>query len=91
MLKTSPQLAITLPAIGVDNSEVVRSSGRNDRKLAKSDFIKLVRGAEEPGFLTSDARQAFTQLKQALPRPQSSDILTLSTISELRLTPLPMP
>ena len=65
MLKTSPQLSDALPATGIDNSEVVRSSGRNKKKLAKSDFTKPVRRAEEPSFLTSNTRQAFTQLRQA--------------------------
>ena len=65
MLKTSLQLAGALPATGVNNSEVVRSSGRNQGKSAKSDFTKPVCRAEEPSFLTSDTRQTFTQLRQA--------------------------
>ena len=65
MLKMSLQLAGTVPATGVDNSEVIGSSSRNDEKSAKSGFIKPVQGAEEPSFLTSDTGQAFTQLKQA--------------------------
>ena len=56
MLKTSFQPADALPAIGVDNSEVVRSGGRNNRKLAKYDFSKPVHGVEKPSFLTPDAR-----------------------------------
>ena len=60
MLKTSPQLASTLLAIGIDNSEVVSSSDRNNKKSAKSDFTKPMHKAEEPSFLTSDTRQAFT-------------------------------
>ena len=54
-----------LPATGVDDSKVVRSSDRNNRKSAKSDFIKFIRRAEEPSFLISDIRRAFTQLRQA--------------------------
>ena len=65
MLKTSLQLAGALPATTVDNSKVIRSSGGNKGKSAKSDFIKPVRRAEEPSFLTPDARRAFTQLRQA--------------------------
>ena len=65
MLKTSPQPAGTLPATAVDNSKFVETSGGNERKSAKSDFTKPVRKAEEPSFLTPDARQAFTQLRQA--------------------------
>ena len=65
MLKTSFQLAGVLPATGVDDREVIGSGGGNDRKLAKSDFTKSVRGVEEPSFLTPDARQAFNQLRQA--------------------------
>ena len=65
MLKTSPQPADALPATAVDDSEVVGSSGGNEGKSAKSDFTKPVRGAEEPSFLTPDARRAFTQLRQA--------------------------
>ena len=64
MLKTSPQPAGTLPATAVNDSKVVGSSDRNERKSAKSDFTKPVRGAEEPSFLTPDARRAFTQLRQ---------------------------
>ena len=63
MLKTSPQPAGALPGTGVDNSKVVKSSGRNDGKSAKSDFTNPVCGAEKPSFLTSNARQAFTQLR----------------------------
>ena len=63
MLKTSSELAVALPATGIDNSKVVGSG--NNGKLAKSNFTKPVRKAEEPKFLTPDARQAFTQLRQA--------------------------
>ena len=65
ILKTSPLLAVALPATAVDNSEVIGSSDANERKSAKSDFIKPMHRAEEPSFLTPDARQAFTQLRQA--------------------------
>ena len=65
MLKTSPQLTDTLPATGIDDNKVVGSSGRNEGKSAKSDFTKPVRGVEESSFLNPDARQAFTQLRQA--------------------------
>ena len=65
MLKISSQPAGILPATGFDNSKIVSSSSRNNRKLAKSDFIKPVRKAEEPSFLAPDIRQAFTQLRQA--------------------------
>ena len=65
MLKTSPQPADTLIATGVDDSKVVGSSGRNKGKSTKSDFIKPVRRAEEPSFLTPDTRWAFTPLRQA--------------------------
>ena len=65
MLKTSPQPADTLSATGVDDRKVVRSSGRNKGKLAKSDFTKPVRRAEEPSFLTPNIRRAFTPLRQA--------------------------
>ena len=64
-MKISPWPAGALQATGVDNSKVVRSSSRNERKLAKSDFTKPVRGAEEPSFLTPNGRQIFTQLGQA--------------------------
>ena len=65
ILKTSPQPASALPATGVNNSEVIRSSDGNDRKLAKSDFSKPVYKTEEPSFLTPDARRVFIQLRQA--------------------------
>ena len=64
MLKTSLHLAVALPATAINNSEVIDSSSRNNRKLAKLDFIKPVRRAEKPSFLTFDARRPFTQLKQ---------------------------
>ena len=60
MLKKSPELAGALPATAIDNSKVIRSSGGNEGKSAKSDFTKRICGAEEPSFLTSDTRQAFT-------------------------------
>ena len=65
ILKTSLQPTGPLPATSVDDSKIVANSDRNKRKLAKSDFTKPVCKAEEPSFLTSDARQAFTQLRQA--------------------------
>ena len=60
MFKTSPQLANALLVTSIDDKKVVRSSGGNKRKWAKSNFTKPVRGVEEPSFLTLDARQAFT-------------------------------
>ena len=65
MLKTSPQTAGALLATNIDDSEVVRSSGGNEEKLAKSDFTKPVHGVKEPSFLSPNVRQAFTQLRQA--------------------------
>ena len=59
MLKISLELTGALPVTNVSNSEVVSSSGGNDRKSAKSIFTKPVRKVEEPSFLTPDARQAF--------------------------------
>ena len=56
MLKISSQPACALPATDIDNSKVVSSSGKNNKKLAKSDFTKLMHRAEEPSFLTSEAR-----------------------------------
>ena len=60
MLKTSLQLAGSLPATSIDNSKVVRSSGGNGRKSSKSDFTKPVRKVEEPSFPTSNTKQVFT-------------------------------
>ena len=68
MLKTSLQLTGALPATAVDDCKIIRSSGRNEGKLAKSDFTKPVRRAEEPSFLIPNARRAFTQLRQAFIR-----------------------
>ena len=65
MLKTSPQPADALPATAVDNSKIDGTSVGNERKSTKSDFTKPMRRAEEPSFLTPNARQAFTQLRQA--------------------------
>ena len=63
-MKTTLQLANDLLTTSVHDNKVVGSSGGNDGKLAKSDFTKPVRGVEEFSFLTSSARQAFTQLSQ---------------------------
>ena len=60
ILKTSSLTAGTLLATSVNDSKVVGRSGRNDRKLAKSDFIKPICKAEESCFLTLDVRRAFT-------------------------------
>ena len=65
MLKTSSQLDGALLATTIDDSKVVGSSSGNEEKSAKSDFTKPMRRAEKPSFLTPDARQAFTQLRQA--------------------------
>ena len=65
MLKTSLWLADVLPAIGINNSKVIRSGGRNNRKSAKSDFSKPMYRVEEPNFLTYNTKRAFTQLRQA--------------------------
>ena len=62
MLKIGLQPVGALLATSIDDSKVVGSSGRNDRKLAKSDFTKPMQRAKELSFLTLDARQVFTQL-----------------------------
>ena len=59
MLKTSPQLVSTLPDTSIDDSKVVGSSSKNDKKSAKSDFTKPLRRAEEPSFLVSNTKQTF--------------------------------
>ena len=64
ILKTSSQFSDALPNTGVDNSKVVNNSGRNNEKLAKSDFTKPMRGVEKSSFLTPNAKQVFTQLRQ---------------------------
>ena len=56
MLKTIPQLAGVLSATVIDDNEDINNSGRNDEKSAKSDFIKPIRRAKEPSFLTPNAR-----------------------------------
>ena len=56
ILKISFQPTGALPTTGVDNSKVVSSSDKNNRKLSKSDFIKPMHGVEEPSFLILDAR-----------------------------------
>ena len=56
ILKTSPQLADTLLVTDVDDSKVVSSSGRNNKKSAKSDFTKPMYRAKEPSFLIPDTR-----------------------------------
>ena len=64
-MQTSPQLASGLPATSIENSEIIGSGSRNDEKLAKSNFTKPIHEVEEPSFLTSNDRWAFTQLRQA--------------------------
>ena len=63
MLKTSLQLADALPATSVNNSEIICSSSRKDKKSAKSNFKKPVRRARKPSFSTPNTRQTFTQLR----------------------------
>ena len=63
MLKMSRQLAGTLPVTSVNDSKVVRSSDRNDKKLAKSNFTKPVHRAEEPSFFAPNARLTLIQLR----------------------------
>ena len=55
----SPHLTCTLRATVINDSEVISSSGKNDRKLAKSDFTKPMYRTEEPSFLTPDTRLVF--------------------------------
>ena len=56
----SPKLASALPATSVNDSEVVSSSGGNNKKLAKSNFTKPMYKVKKSSFLTPNARQAFT-------------------------------
>ena len=60
MLKTSLQPTDALLVTSVDNSKVVENSGENKGKSVKSDFTKPMCRGEEPSFLTSDTKQAFT-------------------------------
>ena len=59
MLKIRSKLADALPATSVHDSKVISSSSENNRKLAKSDFIKPMHRVEEFSSLTSNARQVF--------------------------------
>ena len=63
-MKASLLPAGALPATVVDNNKVVSSRSKNDEKSAKSDFTNPMCRAEEPGFLTPDSKQAFTQFMQ---------------------------
>ena len=56
MLKMSCQLTSALLATSVNNSKVISNSGGNNKKLAKSDFTKLVLRVEEPSFITPNAK-----------------------------------
>ena len=56
MLKTNSCLADTLLFTSFDKSKIVGSSSRNNRKLAKSDFIKAMSGVVKSSFLTFDNR-----------------------------------
>ena len=56
MLKMSLQLAGILLTTSVDDSKIVSSSGRNNRKLAKPNVTKLVHKIEKSSFLTLDTR-----------------------------------
>ena len=53
-----------LLATVIYDSKRVSSSDVNNKKLAKSDFIKPIYIAKEFNFLTPDIRWAFTQLRQ---------------------------
>ena len=63
MLKASPQSVGALSATNIDNSKVIGSSSRNNKKSAKYNFTKPMHRVEESSFLILDARQAFTQLR----------------------------
>lgn len=60
MLKISLQLAYSLLFTGVNDSKVVSSGSRNNKKLTKSNFIKPIYGPEEYSFLTLNTKQIFT-------------------------------
>ena len=56
MLKMSLQLTNILSSTSVNNSKVIGSNSKNNRKLAKFNFIKAMYGVEKPSFLTFNAR-----------------------------------
>ena len=63
MLKISPNLVGTLPVTSINNSEVIDSRVKKNRKSAKSDFTKPIHRVEKPSLPTFNAKQLFTQLK----------------------------
>ena len=60
MLKTSPKPADAAADTSVDDSKVIGSSERNNKKLAKSGFTRPMHKAEESSFPISEIRRAFT-------------------------------
>ena len=46
VLKMSSQLADAFSSASIDNNKAISSCGRNNRKLVKSDFTKIMYRAE---------------------------------------------
>ena len=66
MLKMNTQSADVLLSTSFDNSKVISSNSRNNKKLVKSikfNSIMTIYRIAESSFLISDARQTFTQLR----------------------------
>ena len=60
------QSADVLLSTGFDNSKVISSNSRNNKKLVKSikfNSTMTIYRIAESSFLISDARQIFTQLR----------------------------
>ena len=54
------QLATILLSTNINNSKVISSGSKNNKKSAKSNFTKTMYRAEELSFLTFDTRQVLT-------------------------------
>ena len=66
ILKIIFQLVSVLLFLGINNSNNIDISSRNNKKLAKSKklgFIKVIYGAKKPCFPTSNVKQIFIKLR----------------------------
>ena len=60
IMETSSQPASTLLFNSIDNSKIVNSGSKNNKKLVKSDFMKTAYRVEESSFVIPNTRQIFT-------------------------------
>ena len=102
LLKTTRSSEESAPKVfKADDNEVVGDGGgrankivmnlSKNKKSRKSTRISNIGATGEPNFLTPDAKKAFNQLRLALSKLRSSDILIQKVISGLKLMHQAMP